>query len=48
MQVEEGLEAFTLRLFTQMLKWEVEDVRKLLEDVRKDLRDPRIHAQFDL
>ena len=47
-QIEDGLEAFTLRLFTQFLGWKPEEVTVLLANVRKDLRDPRIHAQFDL
>lgn len=47
-QIQEGLEAFTLRLFTGVLGWNAEDVQRLLEKVRKDIRNPRIHAQFDL
>ena len=48
MQIEAGLEAFSLRLFTQFLGWTTEDVQTLLANVRKDLRNPKIHAQFDL
>ena len=47
-QIEDGLEGFTLRLYTQFLGWTAEEVHVLLAEVRKDLRDPRIHAQFDL
>ena len=47
-QVEDGLEAFTLRLFTTVLGWQLEEVQVLLANVRKDIRDPKIHAQFDL
>ena len=47
-QIEEGLEAFTLRLFTQVLGWTTEDVHVLLSKVRKDVRNPKIHIQFDL
>lgn len=46
-QIEEGLEAFTLRLFTTVLGWAIEDVQLLLAGVRKDIRNPKIHAQFD-
>ncbi|KAL8999369.1 MAG: hypothetical protein Q9169_001795 [Polycauliona sp. 2 TL-2023] len=46
-QIEDGLEGFTLRLFTQMLGWKSEEVQVLLANVRKDLRNPKIHAQFD-
>ena len=47
-QIEDGLEGFSMRLFTQHLGWKVEEVHILLANVRKDLRDPKIHAQFDL
>ena len=48
MQIEDGLEGFSLRLFTNALGWKVEEVQVMLAKVRKDLRDPKIHAQFDL
>ena len=47
-QIEDGIEGFTLRLFTALLGWQLEEVQVLLANVRKNLRDPRIHAQFDL
>ena len=47
-QLEDGLEGFTLRLFTQALQWKAEEVQVLLANVRKDLRDPKIYAQYDL
>ena len=47
-QIEDGLEAFTLRLFTSVLGWRLEEVQVLLANVRKDLRDPKIRAQFEL
>ncbi|KAL8716096.1 MAG: hypothetical protein Q9225_006223, partial [Loekoesia sp. 1 TL-2023] len=46
-QIEDGLEAFTLRLFTQTLGWQKEEVQVLLANVRKDMRNPKVHAQFD-
>ena len=46
-QLEDGLEGFVLRLFTQHLNWKREEVQVLLAQVRKDLRDPRIHAQYN-
>ena len=46
-QLEDGLEGFVLRLFTQHLDWKREEVEVLLAQVRKDLRDPRIHVQYD-
>ena len=46
-QLEDGLEGFTMRLFTQYLGWKVEEVKVMLAKVRKNLRDPKIHAQYD-
>ncbi len=37
-----------MRLYTQLLGWKIEEVQVLLANVRKDLRDPKIHAQFEL
>jgi hypothetical protein len=46
-QLYEGLQAMSMRLFTRFLGWAPEDVEMLLLEVRKDLRDPKIHAMFD-
>ncbi|KAK0633849.1 S-adenosyl-L-methionine-dependent methyltransferase [Immersiella caudata] len=43
-QIENGLEAFTLRLFTGVLGWKEQDVKALLTKVRGDLRDKSIHS----
>lgn len=45
--LEEGLEGMTMRLFTQVLGWKREEVLILLASVRKDFRDPKLHAQLD-
>lgn len=42
----EGLEAVTLYFFTSILGWSVDEVQVLLALVRKDLKDPKIHAYF--
>lgn len=47
MTLEDGLEGMTLRLLTQVLGWKPEEVQVLLANVRKDFRDPKIHAQLD-
>lgn len=47
-EIEDGLEAFTVRIFTQFLGWKLEEVQVLLANVRKDLRNPRIHMLFEL
>lgn len=39
----EGLEAWTMAAMTRALKWSREEVEDLLDEVRKDLADPRIH-----
>lgn len=46
--LENGLEGMTLRILTQVLGWKIESVQVLLANVRKDFRDPKIHAQLDL
>jgi len=43
----EGIEGFTMGLFTRMLGWTAEEVQVLLAGVRKDLRNPKIHVQQD-
>ncbi|KAH6855828.1 S-adenosyl-L-methionine-dependent methyltransferase [Chaetomium sp. MPI-CAGE-AT-0009] len=48
MQVLNGLEGLSMRLYTGVLGWSEEEVRALLERVRGDLADPRVHAMFDL
>ncbi|KAI9752002.1 MAG: bifunctional farnesyl-diphosphate farnesyltransferase/squalene synthase [Chaenotheca gracillima] len=45
--VGEGLEGFTVRLYTTLLGWKPEEVQVLLANVRKNLNDPKIHPQFD-
>jgi len=47
LNVLEGLEGFTMGLFTRVLGWKPEEVQAFLTDVRKDLQDPKIHAQVD-
>lgn len=47
-QVLQGLEAFSLRLFCDVLGWQKEEVLVLTSKVRKELKSPAIHAQFDL
>ena len=43
-----GLEAFTLRLFCNVLGWTEEEVTALLVGARQELKSPRIHSMFDL
>lgn len=43
-QLLDGLEAFSLRLLTAALGWTKEEVLGLLDGVRKDLKNPKIHA----
>lgn len=47
-QVLQGLEAFSLRLFCDVLGWRQEEVLVLTSKVRKELKNMNIHAQFDL
>ncbi|EOO01711.1 putative methyltransferase domain-containing protein [Phaeoacremonium minimum UCRPA7] len=43
-----GLEGLSMRLYTNVLKWKVEEILVLLAKVRKDLKNPNIHALMDL
>lgn len=43
-QILDGLEAFSLRLFCGILKWQEEEVMVLLANVRRELKTPGIHA----
>lgn len=43
----EGLEAVTLRLFTNVLGWTPEEVLIFLAGVRADLKNKNIHAQYN-
>jgi hypothetical protein len=47
-QVWNGLEGLSMRLCTGVLGWGEQEVRALLERVRRDLKDPGVHALFDL
>jgi hypothetical protein len=47
-QVLSGLEAFSLRLFCHVLGWPKDEVLVLLSKVRNELKNPNLHAQFDL
>ena len=48
LQILEGLEGFSLALFTRTLGWTEPEVQVLLAQVRADLMDPAIHSQLDL
>ena len=47
-QLKEGLEGFSMALFTRILGWSPDEVRILLSKVSKDLSDKNIHAQNDM
>lgn len=47
-QVLDGLEGFSLRLLCDVAGWTEEEVTVLLANVRKELKDPSIHMQYDL
>ncbi|OCL06976.1 S-adenosyl-L-methionine-dependent methyltransferase [Glonium stellatum] len=47
-QILDGLEGFSLRLFTNVLGWELEEVQVMLAKVRSELKSKAIHAQFDI
>jgi hypothetical protein len=47
-QLWEGLVGLSLRLYIDILGWSREELEMLLFEVRQDLRNPNIHAMFDL
>ena len=47
MQIEDGLEAFSVAPFTRALGWSMEEVQLFLIDVRKDCADKDIHSVYD-
>jgi hypothetical protein len=48
MQLCDGLEAFSLRLFTKVLGWTSERVLVHTSKVKEDLKNSRIHAMQKL
>ena len=42
----DGLEGFTLAMFTRVLGWQPEEVQVFLAGVRKDVKNPGIHAYW--
>ncbi|KAH6634596.1 S-adenosyl-L-methionine-dependent methyltransferase [Chaetomium sp. MPI-SDFR-AT-0129] len=48
LQVLNGLEGLSMRLYTAVLGWTEEEVWVLLERVKRDLADPGVHALFEL
>ena len=47
-QMDEGLEAMCLALYTRYLKWSREQTLIFLPEVRKSLNDPKIHSMYRL
>ncbi|CAM1503213.1 Fc.00g079890.m01.CDS01 [Cosmosporella sp. VM-42] len=46
--LNEGIEGLTLALFTRALKWTKEETMVFCANVRKQLKDPRIHAYLPI
>lgn len=42
----EGIEAYTLALFTRVLRMNVEDVRSLLAKTHTDIRNKKLRTYF--
>ena len=47
-QLKEGLEGFSLALFTRVLGWSPQEVQVLLSKVRLDLENRNLHPQNDM
>ena len=48
MQINQGLEAVSMRLYVHVLKWTHEQAIMNLAEVRKRLQNPAIHSIIDL
>jgi hypothetical protein len=48
LQILQGLEAFTLRLFTEQLEWSIEQIQVMLVEIRDELRDQKLQAMLNL
>lgn len=48
MQTLQGLEGYTLWLFTHMLGWQKEEVDVIVAKVRSEIMSKGLHSQFDL
>ncbi|KAL8935196.1 MAG: hypothetical protein Q9211_004827, partial [Gyalolechia sp. 1 TL-2023] len=48
LQINEGLEAFTLALFTREVGFSVDEVTVICSDIRKEIKDPKMHCMFYL
>jgi hypothetical protein len=46
-QVLSGLEGFSLRLFCTIEGWSQEELLVLLAQVRQEMKNPKIHVQYD-
>ncbi|MCJ1262518.1 hypothetical protein MMC22_002388 [Lobaria immixta] len=46
-QLEDGMEAINMRLYTQTLGWKPEEVQVLIAKIRQELSNPRIHMIYD-
>lgn len=47
-QVDGGMEGLSMRLYRNVLKWSEEDIHALLNKARQSMRNPNVHAMFDL
>ncbi|KAI1914908.1 hypothetical protein LOZ12_003403 [Ophidiomyces ophidiicola] len=45
---EQGIEGWALALLTRVLQWSADEVRALLAKMRVGLRDPSVHAYFNV
>ena len=48
LQIMEGLEAFTLALFTREAGYTVDEVKVICANIRKEIKDPKMHVMFYL
>lgn len=46
--IVEALEGVSMRMFTKMLDWSPEDVYKLIDEVKRELEEGKMHLYFPM
>jgi hypothetical protein len=46
--IEPGLEGLSMAIFTRALEWSKEEAEVFLVDVRKDIKDTKIHCYWEM
>ena len=44
----DALEGVSMRMFTKLLDWKSEDVFKLIDDIKRELREGKMHVYLPM